>query len=356
MGRNSWVESVESISKLTVKPVSKSFGRLTVTKGIDGSLIEIPFAVIKGKKEKPTMWIQGSMHGDEFVGSAAIRRIIDGLMPESLHGTVIAIPIINTTAYSAHRRHSPIDNRDLYLSFAGNPLGLFSERVAGVLLQEMVSSLTADDFLFDLHGSPAGCIMQPWVAYKATGDVSEEKSRKAAEASGIRVVWKNVPCLDYKEGFGESSTLSDEAIPVGSFSMELLKRLRLGMVTIESGSSFALETDILLQYEGVMNVMKHLGMLEGSLKKLSEDKVHIIDTRRAMAKDRGFWQPFVQPGLMVEKNQRIAVVTDEFGRMKEDITAPESGILLINKLSSFIDPLSDVLSERYGAFVGLEGG
>ena len=49
------VGSVESIAALTVAPESKASGRLTITKSIDGSLIEMPFAVIKGKKDGPKM-------------------------------------------------------------------------------------------------------------------------------------------------------------------------------------------------------------------------------------------------------------------------------------------------------------
>ena len=100
------IGSVESLSDREVEACSKCYGRLFVTRNIDGSVIEIPFAVIKGKEETPSMWIEGSVHGDEFAGNAAIRRIINDLDPENLHGTVIAIPIVNTTAYSAHRRHS----------------------------------------------------------------------------------------------------------------------------------------------------------------------------------------------------------------------------------------------------------
>ena len=195
--------------------------------------------------------------------------------------------------------------------------------------------------------------MEPWVAYQATGDASEEKSRAAAEATGIKVVWKIVSSQNYSGALGESDTLSDEAVSQGGFATELLKRINVGRLVIESGSTVALEADIMLQYNGVINVMKHLNMLPGSPAPPAKERVYVRDTRRAMGKNRGFWRPIAQPGKMLYNDEEIAIVTDEFGRVIEEINAPVEGILLINKPSSFIDPLSDVLSYRYGAFIGL---
>jgi predicted deacylase len=345
------VGSVSSIAKLTVKRGSKAFGRLTIGKSLDGSLIEMPFAVIKGAREGPKMWVQGTLHGDEFAGGETVRRIINEFTPKELSGTVIAVPVVSTTAFSAHMRYSFIDNKDLDFSFTNNPSGTFSERFACLLLDEITSTLTDQDFMFDLHGSPGGTLMQPWVAYHATGDRAEEKSRVAAEASGVRVVYKITPVKEWTEQIGESTTLADEYLPT-SFAIQMLKRVKADRLVIESGSDVVMGNDVEVQCTGVLNVMKHVGMLEGSPIQPAEDKVYISNTRRAMAKNRGFWRPIILPGENVFNGQRLALVTDEYGRKIEDITAPTDGILLINRLNSYVDPLSGVLSRRYGAFIG----
>ena len=109
------------------------------------------------------------------------------------------------------------DSKDLYISFTDNPWGSFTERFADLLLKEITSTLTDQDFMFDLHGGPGGTLMEPWVAYQATGDASEEKSRAAAEATGIKVLWKIVSLQNYSGALGESHTLSDEAVSQGGF-------------------------------------------------------------------------------------------------------------------------------------------
>jgi hypothetical protein len=345
------VGSVSSIAKLAVKRESKTFGRLTVSKSLDGSLIEMPFAIIKGAREGPKMWVQGTLHGDEYAGSETVRRIINDLTPKELSGTVIAVPVVSTTAFSAHMRHSFIDNKDLDFSFTNNPSGTFTERFACLLLNEITSTLTDQDFMFDLHGSPGGTLMQPWVAYHATGDNAEEKSRAAAEASNVRVVYKITPVKEWTEQIGESTTLADEYLPT-SFAMQMLKRVKAGRLVIESGSDVLMGNDVDVQYAGVLNVMKQVGMLEDSPTQPPENRVYISNTRRAMAKNRGFWRPLISPGKDVSKGQLLALVTDEYGRKAEDITAPADGILLINRLNSFVDPLSGALNRRYGAFIG----
>lgn len=345
------VGSVSSIAELTVKRESKTFGRLTIGKFLDGSLIEMPFAIVKGARDGPKMWVQGTLHGDEFSGGETVRLIINDMAPEKLSGTVIAVPIVSTTAFSAHMRCSFIDNKDLDFSFTNNPSGTFTERYACLLLDEITSTLTDQDFMFDLHGSPGGTLMQPWVAYHAIGDITEEKSRLAAEATGVRVVYKITPVKEWTDQIGESTTLADEYLPA-SFAVQMLKRVKVGRLVIESGSDVVMGNDVDVQYTGVLNVMRHVGMLEGSPIQPAESRVYISNTRRAMAKNRGFWRPIISPGRNVTKGQRLALVTDEYGRETEDITAPTDGILLINRLNSYVDPLSGVLNRRYGAFVG----
>jgi len=106
------------VLRLTDKTLECSDG-----KSIVGSPIEMPFAIIRGARDGPKIWVQGVIHGDEFVGSETVRRIINDLDPETLSGTLIGIPIVSTTAYAAHMRYSSIDHKDFDFSFTNNPSG-----------------------------------------------------------------------------------------------------------------------------------------------------------------------------------------------------------------------------------------
>ena len=344
------VGSVPSIASLAVKPNTKTYGRLFVAKSIAGSPVEVPFAVIRGAREGPKMWIQGVIHGDEWAGGETVRRIINDLVPEKLVGTVIAIPIVSTTAYAAHMRYSFIDHKDLDFSYTENPTGTFSERYANLLSKEISSLMTENDFLFDLHGSPGGTNMQPWVDYHAVGGESEKCSRVAADITGVRVVYKITPVKEYKGEIGMSVQLADEYLPTSS-AMHTLKRVKLGRLVIEAGSTLVQNEDVGVQYNGVVNVMKHMKMLKGSPTKQKQKRVYVSEATRVMANNTGFWRPLARPGNFVSKGETIAIVTDEYGRRIETAASPVNGILLINKPNSFVDPLSNVLGFRYGALV-----
>lgn len=51
------VGSVSSIASLSLESGSKALGRLAIAKSLDGSLIEMPFALIKGVRDGPKMWV-----------------------------------------------------------------------------------------------------------------------------------------------------------------------------------------------------------------------------------------------------------------------------------------------------------
>ncbi|NIQ92939.1 MAG: succinylglutamate desuccinylase/aspartoacylase family protein, partial [Desulfuromonadales bacterium] len=60
--------------------------------------------------------------GDEINGSEIIRRLLRLKLLSRLHGTLVAIPIVNVYGYVAHTRYLP-DRRDLNRSFPGSEKG-----------------------------------------------------------------------------------------------------------------------------------------------------------------------------------------------------------------------------------------
>jgi len=56
-----------------------------------------------------------------------------------------------------------------------------------------------------------------------------------------------------------STTFADEYLP-NSSAMQILKRVKLGRLVIEAGSTVVRNEDVIVQYSGVLNVMKHLGI------------------------------------------------------------------------------------------------
>ena len=62
-----------------------------------------------------------------------IHEFLRSLDPATLRGAVVALPILNLTAFRVHRRSSPFEgfnNTDLNRCFPGNPNGGFTDRMA----------------------------------------------------------------------------------------------------------------------------------------------------------------------------------------------------------------------------------
>ena len=94
------------------------------------------------------------------------------------------------------------DHKNTDLIFGDNPLRMLTERFADLLRRELTSTVSDEDFMFDVHRSPSATFMQPQVAHHGTRDQSEQKSRTAAEATN-KVVCRVSPTPDYIEKTGE---------------------------------------------------------------------------------------------------------------------------------------------------------
>lgn len=104
------------------------------------------------------------------------------------------------------------------------------------------------------------------------------------------------------------------------------------------------EDAVALLVNGVINVMKHLDMIDdGSLEshtKINSKPKPKKTARSAVAttvlttfewlytKHQGMWYPKVGPGDLVKKGQEIGTVGDLFGDTLEKIISPVNGVIL----------------------------
>ena len=78
--------------------------------------VMIPIAVIRGAPG-PTALLTGGNHGDEYEGPIALFDLARTLDPAVVTGAVIILPALNTPAFRAATRTSPIDRGNLNRSF-----------------------------------------------------------------------------------------------------------------------------------------------------------------------------------------------------------------------------------------------
>jgi predicted deacylase len=176
------------------------------------------------------------VHGDEPLTNEVVRQVLTQIDPAELRGTLLAVPVVNSLAFEALTRHTPIDQLDLNRNFPGGPGGWLSEQIAHVLGTRFVSQLDAH---VDLH---TGGIF-PTVDYVYIFD----RSRELSLTFGSRYMF--APSHPYQGTFAIPA--NDKGIPF--FTAEL------------GGGSFLDARYVEHGVRGVFNVMRQLGMLDGEV-------------------------------------------------------------------------------------------
>jgi len=332
------------INGVTAEPGRRTHLQIKVADNFDGSPIEFPVDIIAGQKEGRTIWTIAGMHGDEVEGVQAARKLINLVKPTELAGNLVIFPTVNTTAYNARLRESPIDNRDLNRLFPGNEHGTFSERLAYSLFQAITSNMTDQDLILDMHGGGRFVTSASLIELSETGDRLDKLQMDTAEIACN-------PLLDIIVRTGKAGPWKE--LYKGTFGRELQKQLPVPCVTFEVGGlSQGSEAHIQGHLQGVLNLMSQWGMYTKFDSRRAESIVKVTENVRIQATHRGFWKPKVKARDKVSKGQLIAAVEDSNASEIELLRSPYDGLVLYMRGNALVDPLSGNHSLSYGGNVG----
>lgn len=293
------------------KPVDDWFGQkapagastnidLAVTESYSSSAVEIPIHVRRAVEPGPVVFVTAALHGDEINGTGAVRHLIWDEDFQLLKGTVILIPVLNILAFERHSRYMP-DRRDLNRSFPGFSSGSIAGRMASIIFQEIVAR---SDFGIDLHTASVRRTNYPNVR----GDLSQPQVRQLAEAFGAEII---------VNGVGPDKSLRREACKAGCPT-----------IIMEGGEVWKVEPGIVASAtRGISNVLKHLGMLGGKIRRPAYQLV-IETSKWVRAENGGFLQFHVQPGEIVVKDQPLATNTTLLGDKRNTLNAPFDGVII----------------------------
>lgn len=258
--------------------------------------------VVRGFRPGPTIFLCAAIHGDEINGIEIVRRVIKAVDPRKLSGTLLAIPIVNLYGFNTHSRYLP-DGRDLNRSFPGSAQGSLTARLADTFMQEIVSKCTHG---IDLH--TGGRHRSNFPQIRAQLDVPEV--REMTNAFGAPLV------INSKERDGSLRQCAT-AMGVPVILYESCEALRFDEVYIRAGE------------KGVLDVMRHLGMLRKSRSKKAKTAPMISqETRWVRAPASGIHRVLVPLGAQVDRGQVLGVVADPMGDDEIEVKAPVSGILI----------------------------
>lgn len=262
--------------------------------------LSISLQVVRGKRPGPILFVCAAIHGDEINGVEIIRRLLKDPNLESIRGTLIAIPIVNIYGFINHTRYLP-DGRDLNRSFPGSPRGSLTGRIAHTFLQEVVVKCTHG---IDLHTGARHRSNFPQIR----ADLEDPQVLGMTEAFGAPIA------IDAKIRDGSlRQAAGDLGVPVLLY--ESCEALRFDEIYIRAG------------VKGVLNVMRHIGMLRRSRAR-AKPPIISRNTHWIRAPESGILRVLVPLGAEVNKGQTIAFIADPMGTSETDVVADSHGIVV----------------------------
>jgi predicted deacylase len=276
----------------------------------------LPIIVVKGKKSGPVLGITAALHGNELNGISTIFKLIEDIDPKKLSGTLVLLPISNVPGYLAKQRYFS-DAIDLNRIMPGKPEGVTSDLYAHFLTSKVISKF---DYLLDLHTASHGRVNSLYIR----ADLENEETRTLAFLQNPQIIVQK---------YDEEGTLrgwaNENSIPA---------------ITIEIGNSSAFQHTLIDEtLEGILNTMKHFGMIEGEVQDMVTD---------ATICDRSYWIYSKKGGIVdvlpsladeVNKGQVIAKVYNVFGQVKEEVLADKKGVVIGKNINPNCDAGTRIL-------------
>ena len=232
----------------------------------------IPVIIVNGEKDGPTLWVTGSIHGDEVTATAVCQDIVSDGLADHLSGRLVVLPNLNPAGLRRTTRTSYYDNEDPnrkfpdveYVTRDASP----EDTIDGprpptqqqILCRRLFDCFAADaDALLDIHTATvdsAPFVIQDRVLYdrglrdrEAALSLADELT-ELADAFGLPVVFE-YPSEEYRDEKLHCST-----------SGSALNQAGIPALTVELGSHSVVDDELRRHgVAGVYRAMENLGMV-----------------------------------------------------------------------------------------------
>ncbi len=282
-----------------------------------------------GRYDGPHLLITAGVHGDEYLPMLAVKELVtrfqfNAELLRSLRGTLTLIPVVNRPAFLRGHRCGE-DGKDLARTFPGREDGSPSEQIAFALSER----IRLADFYLDLHTGGSELCVLPLAGYMLHPDTAIlEQQRSLAAAFQLPLVW------------GTSAELPGRSLSVArDFNVPAIYVEYLGahreLSEVATGAMRGGQPEHPL-IAGCMNVMRHLGMLDGpaetstaqeSIEDWRSESGHIQVCTPAPAS--GFLTARVQLGQWVERGHVLAEIRSEASPQIHLVSSQQEGKVVV---------------------------
>ena len=262
--------------------------------------VTLPVHVVHGEAPGPTMFLSGAIHGDEIQGVEIIRRILTHPALQTLRGTLLAVPIVNSFGFLNHTRYMP-DRRDLNRCFPGSDRGSLASLVADIFFREVVLK---SQYGIDFHTAALHRSNLPQV--RLAPDEPELLKMAQAFAPPVILISK------LRE---RSLRLSAGEAGVKVLLYEGGEALRFDEHAIDAA------------VRGTLRVMAHIGMVEPTSRPVGQT-VFSDASSWVRSPESGILHTTRRIGDRVGKGEVVGVVADPLGQASLPLFAEWDGIIV----------------------------
>lgn len=264
----------------------------------NGDTIRVPVTETRGS-DGPTLAIVGGVHGAEYAGIEAVRRISAELDPAALHGRVLTVPCLNVPAFYGFAAHvNPVDGENPARAFPGSASGSYTERMVHLVWSEL---LVGADYIIDVHG---GDLEEELVDYSQINLNGDPAHDTAAE--------KLARALDMP--FFVLRAAPPEPVTSEGTICQIASAHGIPAVLAEAGSHADLdEESVEAHLHGMRNVLRHLKMISGEPQIYHPEPLVMHGFAGVAAPVDGAWYPRVSKGDVLTKGEAVGEMRDFFG-------------------------------------------
>lgn len=262
-------------------------------------------------KEKRVAIVTGT-HGDELEGQFVcyeLQRRIKA-QPEQLKGIVDIYPALNPLGIDSITRGIPMFDLDMNRIFPGSEEGPMMETLVARLMDDLVGA----DLCVDIHASNIFLMELPQVR---VNEENEELLVPLAKKLNVDFVWVH-----------SAATVLESTLAYS------LNKLRVPTLVVEMGVGMRITRSYGYQLvEGILNVMKEMGIWEGPVNEVRTPIVSSDHTIGYLNADMaGIFVPEAEIGDEVRKGDVLGRILNPMtGDVEQLIEAPMDGMVFTRR-------------------------
>jgi predicted deacylase len=313
------MKQVLRVGDVTAEGGQKKHGPATWVELRDGSKVHLPVILLNGQHDGPKVVINCATHPTELVGYAAIQIVSRRIDPNQLKGSIIAFPVSNPLGMQWGEYISPHDGVNMYVAYPGSKDGSITSRLANFIWENASKNA---DLVMDVHENVKPCLQFSLVGYCDDKKV-EKKALDAASAFGLTIIRPK----------GRFALAGMKAGDVEYVDALLANGVPAFTPELEAGTDLTMGeewTSVRVAVRGLMNVLKSLGMVSGTVEPQTEIKVYqgnFAFYGMAIANRGGIVNRLVDVGVRLRKGTQIATVLNPYGETVETIEIPVDGYI-----------------------------